>query len=149
MPNTIYDQISKAFASKLKLINSNRVQPIEIAYENDDFEPTAGKIWIAQYDLPFSKQAEGMAASDSDRYDGLYQVSVFYPSSDITARFQAMEIASDIENLISRGTKVTHDGESARVIKTQRNPPFRGGIGSANTNWVQIIIEFYYVAVAS
>lgn len=151
MPDTIYSDISKAFAKKLDLINVGRVEAVAIGYENDTFEPIAGTVWIDQQDIPAQKMAAGLGTNDSDEYDGIYQVNVYFPKGDIDAKFEAMELADDIENHMKRGTSVTYNGESARVWRTNRLTIGQAAVSGStiNTAWAQIVIEFYYLAYKS
>jgi hypothetical protein len=66
--------INTALSVRLAEIQTAGVPPI--AYENAEYTPVEGTLYLRESFLPNIKDAVGVAHTSADDYEGLYQVSV-------------------------------------------------------------------------
>ena len=53
---------------------------IDFGYENRGFTPVAGTPYAMAFVLPTQPTQVALGVNGSDRYDGVFQISLFYPS---------------------------------------------------------------------
>ena len=98
--------INTALSVRLAELQTAGVPPI--AYENAEYTPVEGTLYLRESFLPNIKDAVGVAHTSADDYEGLYQVSVMDGRGD--RRFDAQEQARLISLHFPRGAEYTYNG---------------------------------------
>lgn len=128
---TVYNDIAAALDGRLNTLGSD-----PIAWENLDFTPTIGTLYLRPNISPATTDNVGMADASSDDHAGFYQVSVFAPSG--TGKFAATTKADEIETHFKRGTELTFNGIIVRVTGVSRSSGARDG------SWFTIPVTINY-----
>jgi len=107
--------INTALSVRLAEIQTAGVPPI--AYENAEYTPVEGTLYLRESFLPNIKDAVGVAHTSADDYEGLYQVSVMAGRGD--RRFAAQEQAMLIAMHFPRGAEYTYNGVTVKITGTR------------------------------
>ena len=107
--------INTALSVRLAEIQTAGVPPI--AYENAEYTPVEGTLYLREAFLPNIKDAVGVAHTSADDYEGLYQVSVMDGRGD--RRFDAQEQARLISLHFPRGAEYTYNGVTVKITGTR------------------------------
>ena len=129
--------INTALSVRLAEIQTAGVPPI--AYENAEYTPVEGTLYLRESFLPNIKDAVGVAHTSADDYEGLYQVSVMDGRGD--RRFDAQEQARLISLHFPRGAEYTYNGVTVKITGTR--------LASAITEdgWYQIPVTISWRAL--
>jgi hypothetical protein len=104
----------------------------QIAYENEDYKPKQNVLWLRESFLP--AEIDPFTLTDSQQYNGLYQVTVFAPLEQGAAKAQTQ--AEAIVAHFERGTVVGQ----GKVLAASYGPAI------ASSAWFQIPITIRYRA---
>ena len=129
--------INTALSVRLAEIQTAGVPPV--AYENAEYTPVEGTLYLRESFLPNIKDAVGVAHTSADDYEGLYQVSVMDGRGD--RRFDAQEQARLISLHFPRGAEYTYNGVTVKITGTR--------LASAITEggWYQIPVTISWRAL--
>lgn len=129
--------INTALSVRLAELQTAGVPPI--AYENAEYTPVEGSLYLRESFLPNIKDAVGVAHTSADDYEGLYQVSVMDGRGD--RRFDAQEQARLISLHFPRGAEYTYNGVTVKITGTR--------LASAITEdgWYQIPVTISWRAL--
>lgn len=129
--------INTALSVRLAELQTAGVPPI--AYENAEYAPVEGALYLRESFLPNIKDAVGVAHTSADDYEGLYQVSVMDGRGD--RRFDAQEQARLISLHFPRGAEYTYNGVKVKITGTR--------LASAITEdgWYQIPVTISWRAI--
>ena len=129
--------INTALSVRLAEIQTAGVPPI--AYENAEYTPVEGTLYLRESFLPNIKDAVGVAHTSADDYEGLYQVSVMDGRGD--RRFDAQEQARLISLHFPRGAEYSYNGVTVKITGTR--------LASAITEdgWYQIPVTISWRAL--
>ena len=129
--------INTALSVRLAELQTAGVPPI--AYENAEYTPVEGTLYLRESFLPNIKDAVGVAHTSADDYEGLYQVSVMDGRGD--RRFDAQEQARLISLHFPRGAEYTYNGVTVKITGTR--------LASAITEdgWYQIPVTISWRAL--
>ena len=72
-----YLDTKQALITRLLATSITGITSDDIAFENNNFNPTNKTLWLAAYFIPATSEAMGKAAIDRDERRGIFQVSVF------------------------------------------------------------------------
>lgn len=107
--------INTALSVRLKEIQVSDEPPI--AYENAEYIPVEGELYLRESFIPNIKDSVGISHSDSDDYEGIYQVSVMTGRGD--RRFNAQEQARLISVHFPRGAEYTFNGITVKITNSR------------------------------
>jgi len=129
--------INTALSVRLAELQTAGVPPI--AWENAEYTPVEGTLYLRESFLPNIKDAVGVAHTSADDYEGLYQVSVMDGRGD--RRFDAQEQARLISLHFPRGAEYTYNGVTVKITGTR--------LASAITEdgWYQIPVTISWRAL--
>lgn len=130
--------INTALSSRLAEFQTAGEPPI--AYENAEYEPQVGTLFLQETFLPNIKDAVGVAHTSSDDYEGLYQVTVFDGRGD--RRFAAQEQARLISLHFPRGAEYTYNGVKVKITGSQL------ASGITEDGWFSIPVTISWRALA-
>ena len=139
--------INTALSVRLTEIQTAGVPPI--AYENAEYTPVEGTLYLQELFLPNIKDAVGIAHTSADDYEGLYQVSVMAGRGD--RRFAAQEQARLISLHFPRGAEYTYNGVKVKITKTSISQSIieTTSIGSfsGRDNWYSVPVTIEWRAI--
>jgi len=129
--------INTALSVRLAELQTAGVPPV--AWENAEYTPVEGTLYLRESFLPNIKDAVGVAHTSADDYEGLYQVSVMDGRGD--RRFDAQEQARLISLHFPRGAEYTYNGVTVKITGTR--------LASAITEdgWYQIPVTISWRAL--
>ncbi|MFP1634088.1 phage tail terminator-like protein [Zhengella sp. ZM62] len=113
------------------------IPSMPIAWPNVSFspDPAAGYLGVSYF--PAAALQQELGDNGRNRFIGVFQVSVFYPKD--RGEVAAREIAADVANHFKRGTVISHDGLSIRILR----PPLAGS-GFVDGPFFQVPVSINY-----
>ena len=98
------------------LLDAAIVPDADIAFENDEFDPTGKDIWLAVYFLPVNSGIMGKTNESKSEQRGVFQISVFVrKNSDNYDSEQLLKIDS-ILSTFSYGTAALYSGQTVDIL---------------------------------
>lgn len=95
-----------------------------ISFENENYTPTLGTLWLRATNLPSGAEAVGIANNDSIRGAGIFQIDVFAPLEQGIG--PALTVADAIAEHFSRGGRLVQ-GDSIVTRGVPTIEPARTG----------------------
>tara|TARA_R110001632_G_scaffold129769_1_gene243840 strand:- start:312 stop:719 length:408 start_codon:yes stop_codon:yes gene_type:complete len=88
------------------------------AWENLEFTPTTGVLFLRPTLMPAYTEQAGLGANGLDEHGGIYQIDIIAPSANGkgTATIKADVIADHFK----RGTLLSYNGVNVRITKSSR-----------------------------
>lgn len=112
-------------------------QPMDIAWENQRYEPVVGRPWQEATVLPAQTTQPGNGVNGV-RYDsGIYQVTLYYPRDEGAGG--AAGRADLLRSYFKRGTSLSHNGVTVLVERTPSISPAR-----ISASWYQLVVSIPY-----
>lgn len=99
------------------------------AYEGVPFAPTVGTAYIAYTLIPTQERPASLGPSGQTLRQGLFQVSLFYPSGSGTGTVES--IADAVKNVFVAGNTLTQGTTSVRIRYAER------GQCTVSADWIQ------------
>lgn len=116
-----YTNISAAFATRLNGLSSS----YSIGFENQSFDPPANEAYLVESLNPTVVAALGLKNSGTDALEGFYQVLCYAPAG--STKGAAFAAADAVEGQFARGLRLTQNGVTASVLRSERSPGFVSG----------------------
>lgn len=110
---------------------------IGVAYENADYEPTAGSPY-AELKTFFNDETP-FSLKHSNETDGLMQVILRYPENDYSWTAKAMR--DQIKTVFKIGLKLETAQGNLQIIRVSAQE------GENENGWYKIVIRFFFTAV--
>jgi len=127
--STAFRDISAALDQQLSIMSG--LPPV--AWENQEYEPTLGTLWLRATNL----QGETLAVTENDRTVGVYQIDIF--SELNVGKSESMTMADLIVDHFKQDSELTYNGVMVRVNNVSKQASRRTEDG-----WLQTIIEVFY-----
>jgi hypothetical protein len=125
-----------AIASALSQQLSNLDYPV--AWENDNFNPPAGEIYVAESMITIQQASVGLSGKSSDEHLGIYQVTVVAPMGE--TKGPMLKAADDVLKLFKKAAKIKHCDQTVTILRVQKEQAIYAG------DRVQLPISIYYRA---
>lgn len=110
--------INAALAARLQTLG------ISTAFENANFTPTAGVLYLEESFLPGETTPVGVASTSSDDFTGIYQITVLAPLDG--TKGPGMTAAKQVAEHFPRGMRLTHtSGQVVTILRTSQGPTFK------------------------
>lgn len=106
--------INTALSSRLAAFQTAGSPPV--AWENAEYTPVHGTLYLRENFLPNIKDQVGLEDSSTDDYEGIYQVTVVDWRGN--RRFDAQEQARLISLHFPRGAEYTYNGVKVRITSS-------------------------------
>jgi hypothetical protein len=114
-----HEVINAALAERLKALN------VPAAYENAQFSPTDGVLYLEEHYLPARTTPVGLAFTDSQDFTGIYQVNVCAPTDKL--KLAGMQAAGAVAKHFARGTSISKDGLNVLCERADQAPALKSG----------------------
>lgn len=111
--------IRAALATRLNTLG------LPTAWENSNFKPTAGQVYVAETLLPNETLSVGVSSTSADNFGGIYQVLVYAPAG--ASKGAAVAAAEQVVGAFPKGASLTYDGVTVRVLRTSQAPSLMSG----------------------
>lgn len=98
---------------------------ISTAWENSNFKPTAGQVYLAEALLPSETLSVGVSSTSSDNFGGIYQVLVYSPAGG--GKGAAVAAAEQVVAAFPKGASLTYSGVTVRILRASQNPALMDG----------------------
>lgn len=131
--NAIHD----ALATRLVAIQSSGTPPI--AGENFDYDPVVGTLYLSEKVFPSGNVPLGTGNADTDRHQGLYQVTVHGKAGD--GRNEVEEQADLVAAHFPKGGEYTSGGITVRVRRVEIEQGFN------SEGWYVMPVSVYWQAI--
>ena len=133
----IFNNISIALNQKLEAYGL--ANPIDIAYENIQYEPAIGTNWIRPTVLPALSDVVGLRNTDTEIHEGVYQIDVF--TSINQSKSVSLLTIDALSSYFERGLVLTYSGVNVRIIKKST------GVGSRDGAWYMTSLFIDYQSI--
>lgn len=110
---TVEAKIADALLTYLGTLTLSQALPI--AMPNVDFTPPAGGKYLSAAHLPNATSQVTLGDNGFNRHIGLLQVSVVWPQN--AGDIEPKEIAGQVVAHFKRGTVISHDGITLRIVQ--------------------------------
>lgn len=90
------------------------------AWENDDFTPLAGQVYLSEALLPNETLSVGVSSRSSDNFGGTYQVLVYAPAG--RGKGAAVAAAEQVIAAFAKGASLTYGGVTVRILRAWDDP---------------------------
>ena len=98
---------------------------IPTAWENSNFTPTAGHVYLTEALLPNETLSIGVSSASSDDFGGIYQVLVNAPAG--RGKGAAVAAAEQVVGAFVKGASLTYGGVTVRILRSSQNPALIDG----------------------
>lgn len=109
-----------------------------IAWENSEYQPTAGTLFARPSLLPGESVQATLGTDGQDSNVGVFQVDIFGPID--LGHGETVAMADTIADHFKRGTYLTYNSRVIRIRSVSR------GAAGRDDNWYQIPVEINYIA---
>ncbi len=118
-----FKDISVALNKKIQAYSVANTRPV--AYENIEYEPIVGTMYLRPTLLPAKSSQAGLGTAGQERHEGIYQIDVFAPSNKPLV--VALTEADAIANYFTRGLTLTYNAVNVRVNTASQGRANRDG----------------------
>ena len=135
-------KIKQALINRLLSTSVTGLTVNDIAFENQDFDPTGKALWVQCFYLPQITSSTGKTLASSDEQEGAFQISVYVPNGGKTesydnAQLQAIdEVMAGFRNT----TSTVYNDQTVQILDSSVNG------GSSNESWFKRDITINYLA---
>ena len=98
---------------------------IPTAWENSNFTPPTGQVYLTEALLPNETLSIGVSSASSDDFGGIYQVLVNAPAG--RGKGAAVAAAEQVVGAFAKGASLTYSGVTVRVLRSSQNPAIIDG----------------------
>jgi hypothetical protein len=116
-----------------------------VAWENDEYKPVKGTLYIQQTHLPgdtVGGTLGNQAAGGKDFHTGIYFLNIFAPAGDDTGKNTAYVMADNIANHFKPVTELTYNARLVRCVTVSR------GAAITSDGWYQVPVRVQYQSFA-
>lgn len=125
--------VSAALSSQLDTLD------LPTAWENANFEPEGGVLYLSEQVLPSGTVPVGVSSSSSDLFEGIYQVLVHAPAG--AGKGVGAVAVAQVEALFARGSRFAYQGHTVTVRRCEVSAAFKSG-----ERWVVPVSIYYRLA---
>jgi len=118
-----FNDINIALNKRLQAYSTANSRPI--AYENIEYKPVIGTMFLRATALPPNTEQAGLGTGGLERHEGIFQVDVFAPID--RSKATALAEADSIANYFQRGSTLTYNGVNVRLYTSNLGPGLRDG----------------------
>ena len=111
----------------------------DIAFENNDFNPTGKSLWLACYFIPATSETLGKTTASSDEQRGIFQVSIFVALNSINYDNAQLTAIDEILSGFLYNTNIVYNGQKVDILTSEVNN------GSQSEAWYQRDISINYL----
>tara|TARA_R110000823_G_scaffold32094_2_gene90631 strand:- start:29 stop:457 length:429 start_codon:yes stop_codon:yes gene_type:complete len=134
-----YLKTKQALITQLLATPMTGVTGADIAFENNDFNPTGKSLWLACYFIPATSETLGKTTASSDEQRGIFQVSIFVALNSINYDNAQLTAIDEILSGFLYNTNIVYNGQKVDILTSEVNN------GSESEAWYQRDISINYL----
>jgi len=138
-----YLDTKQALITKLIATSITGITSADIAFENNDFDPTGKSKYIAAYFIPATSDSMGKTINSGDDHRGIFQVTVFIKLNNGNYDNDQLQIIDDILAGFIYNDKAVYNGKTVHIKDSNVNS------GSENESWFKRDISINYLTFTS
>ena len=136
-----YLDTKQALIQKLLATSITGITSADIAFENNDFNPTSKSKYIAAYFIPATSDSMGKKINSGDEHRGIFQVSVFIKLNSGNYDNDQLQIIDDILSGFQYGSQSVYNAQTVCILESTVNS------GSENESWFKRDISIDYLTI--
>ena len=134
-----YLKTKQALITELLATPITGITGADIAFENNDFNPTGKSLWLACYFIPATSETLGKTTASSDEQRGIFQVSVFVALNSVNYDNAQLTAIDEILSGFLYNTNIVYNGQKVDILTSEVNN------GSQSEAWYQRDISINYL----
>tara|TARA_R110000796_G_scaffold3362_1_gene13191 strand:- start:3 stop:431 length:429 start_codon:yes stop_codon:yes gene_type:complete len=134
-----YLKTKQALITQLLATPITGITGADIAFENNDFNPTGKSLWLACYFIPATSETLGKTTASSDEQRGIFQVSVFVALNSINYDNAQLTAIDEILSGFLYNTNIVYNVQKVDILTSEVNN------GSESEAWFQRDISINYL----
>ena len=134
-----YLKTKQALITELLATPITGITGADIAFENNDFNPTGKSLWLACYFIPATSETLGKTTASSDEQRGIFQVSVFVALNSVNYDNAQLTAIDEILSGFLYNTNIVYNGQKVDILTSEVNN------GSESEAWYQRDISINYL----
>ena len=134
-----YLKTKQALITQLLATPITGITSADIAFENNDFNPTGKSLWLACYFIPATSETLGKTTASSDEQRGIFQVSVFVALNSINYDNAQLTAIDEILSGFLYNTNIVYNVQKVDILTSEVNN------GSQSEAWYQRDISINYL----
>ena len=133
------------FDTKQAFINqlSTIVNLSDVAFENNNFNPTGKSLWYAAYYLPATTEATGKTLLSSDEQRGVFQVSVFCSANSPTYDNDQLQAIDNVLTAFRYNQQLVYNNQTVSTLDSNVNS------GTESESWFKRDISINYLTFST
>lgn len=132
-----------ALIQKLQAASITDISADDIAWENNDFDPSGKDAYIAAYFIPATSESMGKTVDSCDQQEGIFQVSVFVRLDGGEYDNKQLQIVDDITAEFQYSTSSVYNGQAVQILESNLNA------GSENESWFKRDLSINYITYST
>lgn len=128
-----------ALIQKLQNATITGITADDIAWENNNFDPSGKSQYIACYFIPAVTESLGKTLASSDQQEGIFQISVFISLDGGEYDHNQLQIVDDVLSEFQYSTSSVYNGQTVEILESTLNA------GSENESWFKRDLSINYL----
>ena len=138
-----YLDTKQALITKLLSTPITGIGSFDIAFENNDFDPTSKSKYIAAYFIPATSESTGKELAAIQEQRGIFQVSVFVALNNSSANNAQLTAIDEILAGFQYNSSTVYNAQQVDILETTINS------GSENESWFRRDISINYLTFSN
>ena len=136
-----YLDTKQALLAKLIATPIAGITSADIAFENNDFDPTSKSKYIAAYFIPATSDTTGKELAATQEQRGIFQVSVFIKLNSGNYDNDQLQIIDDILSGFVYNSTAVYNAQTVLILESTINS------GSENESWFKRDVSIDYLTL--
>ena len=136
-----YLDTKQALITKLIATSITGITSADIAFENNDFDPTGKSKYIAAYFIPATSDSTGKELNAGQEQRGIFQVTVFIKLNSGNYDNDQLQIIDDILAGFQYSSETVYNAQTVQILESTVNS------GSENESWFKRDVSIDYLTI--
>jgi hypothetical protein len=136
-----YLDTKQALITKLIATSITGITSADIAYENNDFDPSGKSKYIAAYFIPATSDTTGKEIAAVQEQRGIFQVSVYIRLNSGNYDNEQLQMIDDILAGFQYGSSTVYNAQTINILESTVNS------GSENESWFKRDVSIDYLTI--
>ena len=136
-----YLDTKQALITQLLATPITGITSADIAFENNDFDPTSKSKYIAAYFIPATSDSTGKELNAGQEQRGIFQVTVFIKLNSGNYDNDQLQIIDDILAGFQYNSVTVYNAQTVSILESTVNS------GSENESWFKRDISIDYLTI--
>ena len=136
-----YLDTKQALITQLLATPITGITSTDIAFENNDFDPTSKSKYIAAYFIPATSDSTGKELNAGQEQRGIFQVTVFIKLNGGNYDNDQLQIIDDILAGFQYSSQSVYNAQTVQILESTVNS------GSENESWFKRDVSIDYLTI--